>query len=36
MMHLSLTTGGPAAWEGKVSDEEYGGPRFLRFLLRFS
>jgi quercetin dioxygenase-like cupin family protein len=24
MMHLSLTTGGNAAWEGKVSDEEYG------------
>ena len=24
MMHLSLSTGGPAAWERKVSDEEYG------------
>ena len=24
MMHLSLTTGGIAAWEGKVSDEDYG------------
>jgi quercetin dioxygenase-like cupin family protein len=23
MMHLSLTTGGPTTWEGKVSDEEY-------------
>ena len=23
MQHLSLTTGGPAAWEDKVSDEEY-------------
>lgn len=23
MMHLSLTTGGPAAWEGKVNHEEY-------------
>jgi len=23
MMHLSLTVGGPTAWEGKVSDEEY-------------
>jgi quercetin dioxygenase-like cupin family protein len=23
MMHLSLTTGGATAWEGKVSDEEY-------------
>ena len=24
MMHLSITTGGVAAWEEKVSDEEYG------------
>ncbi|HWL48394.1 MAG TPA: cupin domain-containing protein [Acidimicrobiia bacterium] len=24
MQHLSLTTGGPAAWEDKVSDDEYG------------
>jgi len=23
MMHLSLTTGAPTAWEGKVSDEDY-------------
>jgi quercetin dioxygenase-like cupin family protein len=25
MMHLSLTTGAPAVWEAKVSDEEYDG-----------
>jgi quercetin dioxygenase-like cupin family protein len=24
MMHLSITSGGPTAWEGKVSDTEYG------------
>ena len=23
MMHLSITSGGATAWEGKVSDEEY-------------
>jgi len=25
MLHLSLTTDGPTAWDEKVSDDEYGG-----------